>query len=360
MPIPLIIIVFLLIYFLLSFYVAYNGWVWLKESYRFIYKKTFFILMFFISISFFLSQFIHFQVISWIGHIWLVIFMYSLIIFPILNLIYYLNKKRGIKWFGFPMIAFYFFVLIYGSFNMWNPVVVSYDVEIEKEIELDELKILLVSDIHISETVGFKSLKRLINLSDEIDPDMIFLAGDVIDSSIEPYLKYNLGEILSGLTAPMGVYAVLGNHEYYGNDIPLFIEEMNEIGVQVLVDEVINFNDLFNIVGRKDYSDKDRGSIDVLTNNLNKEKPIFLIDHQPREYDQASAAGVDLMVSGHTHKGQLFPANLITKAIYENHYGYLKKAELNTIVSSGYGIWGPPFRIGSRSEVVEINVKFVN
>lgn len=315
--------------------------------------------MFFISISFFLSQFVHFQVISWLGYIWLVIFMYSLILLPVLNLVYYLNKKRGIKWFGFWMISFYLFIIIYGSFNMWNPVVVSYDVEIDKETELDELKILMISDIHISETIGNKFLNRLIKLSDEVEPDMIFLAGDVIDSSIEPYLKYNLGEILADLKAPMGVYAVLGNHEYYGGDIPLFIEEMNDIDVQVLVDEVINFDDLFYIAGRKDNSASDRESIDLLTNNLNKEKPIFLIDHQPREYDEISAAGVDLMVSGHTHKGQLFPANLITKAIYENHYGNYKKDNLHTIVSSGFGIWGPPFRIGSRSEVVEINVKFM-
>ncbi|WNF37949.1 metallophosphoesterase [Bacillaceae bacterium IKA-2] len=280
--------------------------------------------------------------------------------FPILNLVYYLNKKRGIKWFGFGLIPIYLFILIYGSFNMWNPVVVSYDVELYKETELDELKILLVSDIHISETIRNNFINRLINLSDDVEPDMIFLAGDIIDSSIDPYLKHNIGETLVGLTAPMGVYAVLGNHEYYGNDIPIFIEEMNEIGIQVLVDEVINFNDLFYIVGRKDYSDKDRESIDELTSNLSKEKTIFLIDHQPQEFDEVNVAGVDLMVSGHTHKGQLFPGNLITKAIYENHYGYLIKDDLHTIVSSGFGIWGPPFRIGSRSEVVEINVKFVN
>jgi len=93
--------------------------------------------------------------------------------------------------------------------------------------------------------------------------------------------------------------------------------------------------------------------------DLNKEKAILLIDHQPREFAEIKVAGVDVTVSGHTHKGQLFPGNLITKAIYENHYGYLITDELHTIVSSGFGIWGPPFRIGSRSEVVEINIKFI-
>ncbi|WP_241657763.1 metallophosphoesterase [Anaerobacillus alkaliphilus] len=353
------IIAFLFIYFLLAFYVSYNGWVWLKNTYSFSYKKTYFITMFFVSISFFLSQFIHFQLLTWIGYLWLVIFGYGLLLFPILNLIYYLNKKRGLKWFGYSMVAFYLFVFSYGSYNMWSPVVVSYDIELKKETDIDELKILMVSDIHISETIGNRFINRLINLSNQVEPDIIFLAGDVLDNSIDPYLKHNIGETLAGLTAPMGVYAVLGNHEYYGNDIPIFIREMNEINVTVLVDEVYNFNDLFYIVGRKDYSDLERQEIALLTNDLEKDKPIFLIDHQPREFDEVSAAGVDLMVSGHTHKGQLFPGNLITNAIYENHHGYLLKDELHTIVSSGYGIWGPPFRIGSRSEVIEINISFV-
>lgn len=356
----LMIFVFLFVYFLLSFYVAYNGWVWLKKSYGFKYKKLYFFIMFFVAISFVLSRFVHLQILTWIGSIWLVIFGYSLVLLPILNLAYLLNKKRGIKWFGIGIISLYLVVIIYGSLNMWSPVIVNYDVAINKETELDDVTILMISDIHISETIGKNFLTRLINFSKEIEPDMIFLVGDVIDNSIEPYFNNNLGEIMSGLTAPMGVFAALGNHEYYSGDIPVFIKEMNEINVQVLVDEVINYNDLFYIVGRKDYIDKDRKNIDLLTNQLNKAKPIFLLDHQPRAFDEVSAAGIDLMVSGHTHKGQLFPGNLITNAIFENDYGYYKKENLHKIVSSGFGIWGPPFRIGSRSEVVQINVKFVN
>lgn len=360
MLVPFIIIAFLIVYFLLCFYIAYNGWVWLKLSFQFTYKKTYFIVMLLISISFFLHHIYPFFILSWVGYTWMLVMLYSLIVLPIFNLIYFLNKKRGIKWFGYAIFTVLLFVFIYGSYNVWNPIVVSYDVEIEKKTELDELKILMVSDIHINETIGSSYLNWLINKSKEIKPDIIFLAGDVIDNSIEPYLKNKVGETLSGLKAPMGVYAVLGNHEYYGGHIPIFLEEMNDIDVSVLVDEVTNIDDLFYVVGREDYSSKDRKSIEELTHSLNKEKPIFLIDHQPRELEKASAAGVDIMVSGHTHKGQLFPGNYITKAIFENHYGLYKKENLHSIVSSGFGLWGPPFRIGSRSEVVEINVTFVN
>lgn len=82
------------------------------------------------------------------------------------------------------------------------------------------------------------------------------------------------------------------------------------------------------------------------------------MDHQPREYKNMKKAGIDLDLSGHTHGGQLFPANFITHAMYENDYGYLRIGNLHTIVSSGYGLWGPPFRIGTQSEVVVINVTF--
>lgn len=353
------IILSLLLYFALAFYVVYNGWVWLTKTYQFRYKKSYFLVSFLVSISYFLSHVIHSHIVRWVGYIWLIIFAYSLLLFPILNLIYFINKKRGLKWFGFLSIFVFTGVLTFGSYNMWRPVIVTYDVEISGETELEDLKIMLVSDIHISETIGPRFTRRLVSLAREIEPDIIFLAGDVIDNSIEPYFKFQLSEILKDLTAPMGVFTVLGNHEYYGGDIPIFIEEMSAINIETLVDGVVNVDDLFYIVGRKDYSDKERLPIGQLTNDLDKTKPIFLIDHQPREFDEVLAAGVDLIVSGHTHKGQIFPGNLITKAIYENHYGYLQKDNLHTIVTSGYGIWGPQFRIGSRSEVVEINVRFV-
>ncbi|ERN53432.1 metallophosphoesterase [Alkalihalophilus marmarensis] len=357
-------IFFLLIYFSLTFYVAYNGWIWLKKSFGFGFKRTYFLVVFFISISYFLAQFYSISGLLWVGYIWLVVFGYSLLLFPLLNILFFVLKKKRldtrkrIKWAGFIVSLFYLFVFIYGSYNMWNPVVVSYDIEVAKESELDEIKLLLVSDIHISETIGPKTMTELINLSNEVEPDVILLAGDIIDSSIEPYYSHNLGEIMAGLTAPLGVYAVLGNHEYYGDDIPAFIKEMNEIDIEVLVDEAALIDDLFYVIGRKDYSDFNRLPIDELTKDAHHDKPILLIDHQPREFDKVGAAGVDVMVSGHTHKGQLFPGNLITNAIYENHYGHLQLDDLHTIVSSGYGIWGPPFRIGSRAELVEINVEF--
>ncbi|MEH7388549.1 metallophosphoesterase, partial [Bacillus sp. JJ1521] len=112
------------------------------------------------------------------------------------------------------------------------------------------------------------------------------------------------------------------------------------------------------IIGRNDETDKNRVEIRNLVSSLDSSKPLIMLDHQPNELDAAEANEIDLILSGHTHRGQVFPGNLITGMLYENDYGILKKGDLHSIVSSGFGTWGPPLRLGTRSEVVLINVEF--
>lgn len=122
----------------------------------------------------------------------------------------------------------------------------------------------------------------------------------------------------------------------------------------------MDIGDWLTVIGRKDYSDPDRVALGEIVADINSVhgeehgKILLMLDHQPVEYDIAEQEGIDLLVSGHTHYGQIAPAHLITGLIYENDYGYLRKENLHTIVTSGYGFWGPPIRIGSRAEVVLI------
>jgi predicted MPP superfamily phosphohydrolase len=160
------------------------------------------------------------------------------------------------------------------------------------------------------------------------------------------------------INAPFGVYAVLGNHDYYGNDKVKILEEMDKVGIQVLMDEYVDMDGLFYIAGRKEHTDETRGQARNFLQALDTSKPLIMMDHQPRDLAEAKENGVDILLSGHTHRGQLFPANLITNRIYENDWGYLKKGDFYSFVSSGFGVWGPPFRIGTRSEVMVINAKF--
>lgn len=133
---------------------------------------------------------------------------------------------------------------------------------------------------------------------------------------------------------------------------------MTQAGVHVLEDEVLEIAESFYIVGRNDLTDEDRKSISELMREVDKEKLVIMLDHQPTALAEANEYGVDILLSGHTHRGQVFPVNWITSWLFENDYGLLKKDQFHSIVTSGYGFWGPPFRIGSQSEVAKITIYF--
>lgn len=352
-------VLFLLVYVAINFYVGLNGWSWLKTTFSFKYKKTYIAFISISASSLFIGRGIDFLPITLLGYLWLIIIGYSLIILPVANLIVFLfRKKNSKKWVGYGVVSIFVFVLIYGSYNAWTPVVKEYNIKINKQVSEDNLKILMVSDLHSGNIVGEKHLKKLVKEVNKIKPDMVIIAGDIIDDNIEPFLHNNLGDTLKEMKAPLGVYAVMGNHDYYGDDKEALLKEMNRIGIKLLPDEYIKVNDELYIVGREDYKIKDRKALSYIIEGTDKNKPYILIDHQPTGYDEALENGMDLIVSGHTHRGQIAPGNLITNRIFENDYGYLQKENLHTIVSSGYGTWGPPLRIGSQSEIVIINVEF--
>ena len=132
-------------------------------------------------------------------------------------------------------------------------------------------------------------------------------------------------------------------------------------GIIVLRDEYKLVDNSFYVVGRDDVSisriKSKRKDLKDIINNVDKNKPIIVIDHNPSSMNESLESNIDLQVSGHTHKGQLAPFNLIVKGIFEDYYGYMKKNNFNIVVSSGYGTWGPPLRIGSRSEIVNIIIQ---
>ena len=354
----LLILFVLLIYSLLCFYIGYNGWIWLKTTRFMVYKKTYIVIMVLLSLSFFIGRFWSWLPIQFIGGFWLVLLGYSLLLLPLINLAVYLLKKKWIFQIGLAVITFFVVVLIYGSYNAWSPIVTTYEIAIEKQSTEKELKLVVVSDLHLGGIVGEKHLKRLVAEVDALHPDVILIPGDIIDDYIAPYITKKMGHTLGKLHAPLGIYAVPGNHDYYGNDVDQLVTEMEKIGIHVLADETTLVANDFYIAGRKDLAANGRITTRALLADLDRSKPLIMMDHQPVEFDEAKDNGVDLLLSGHTHRGQLFPANLITRFIFENHYGYLQKDQLQSIVTSGFGTWGPPLRIGSRAEIVVINLTF--
>jgi len=169
-------------------------------------------------------------------------------------------------------------------------------------------------------------------------------------------------ETFGELKPRLGTFIALGNHEYYGGEVKETVDSLEKVGIPVLRDSYVKIADSFYIVGRDDpavsRSGKLRKDLNMVLAGVDKSLPIILLNHQPIELDAAQKEGVDLQLSGHTHRGQIFPANLVTSRLYEKDWGYLKKDTLQLIVTSGYGTWGPALRIGNTPEIVNISITF--
>jgi predicted MPP superfamily phosphohydrolase len=186
-------------------------------------------------------------------------------------------------------------------------------------------------------------------------------AGDVFDVDVTDEFERRAGSIIAEIKAPYGVYAVTGNHEYYGG-LARAVACLAKAGVTVLQDSVVCVAEAFYIAGRKDraaerMSGGRRGLADIVA-GLDSSLPLILLDHQPFHLEEAQRCGADLQISGHTHHAQLFPLNLLYRWIYEKSRGYLVKGNTQYVVSCGAGTWGPPVRTSSPSEIVNIRVTF--
>jgi predicted MPP superfamily phosphohydrolase len=253
--------------------------------------------------------------------------------------------------------------ITFGFINAVIPVVRKYDITINKPAgDLKSFRIAAVSDIHLGSIIRKRSMKKLSGMLKKINPDVVFLLGDIVDGEIGPVLR---DDLLSYFTCPKcrdGLFAITGNHEFIGGAATT-IPYIEKNGIRILKDEVVTLDGGIQIIGRIDrdgsrFNGKDRLPIKELMKQVDNSKPVILLDHQPLRLNEAASAGIDLQLSGHTHNGQMWPLNYITGMIYELSYGYKKIGNSQFIVSSGFGIWGPRVRSGSRPEVLEINITF--
>ncbi|OXM14625.1 metallophosphoesterase [Paenibacillus herberti] len=359
---------FLALYLLIVFYIGWSGWTWIKPAVSHRFRLFYIIALVFLASSLILSRVIEGSaILSIIGSYWIAIFGLLAMLLPLVHLMVWLTKLTKVprhsvqKWSGIATLILLIILLGYGSFNAFSPTVRSYDVNIDKKgPESGELHIVMASDMHFGYLSGRGHAERMVEEINALKPDIVVLPGDIVDDDIFPFQDRGVGDILSKIEAPLGVFASLGNHDQYKGETEELIGLIEKSGIQVLYDETIEVGGWLTLVGRKDYSERERADLVSLTEEIDRSKPILMLEHQPIELDIAEEQGIDLMVSGHTHKGQIAPGNLITSRLFENDWGQLQKGQLNSIVSSGYGFWGPPIRIGSRSEVTSIHVRFSN
>jgi len=274
------------------------------------------------------------------------------------------NSKNSSSVIGMIVSIALIVLLAYGTYNGRHAVVREYDITIPKKANnISELNIVMVSDIHIGTIIHNGRLISMVDKINSLKPDIVLLAGDIVDGNMDSFINENMSKTFGKIKAPLGVYAVPGNHDYISEHTNDLIKELKKAGVKTLVDDKVKIVDSFYIIGRNDLSSerdtkKKRMTAEELLKDVDKNLPLIMMDHQPYHLEEAESSGIDIQFSGHTHKGQLFPSDLITKMLYELDWGYLKKSQLNTFVSSGFGTWGPPIRIGSKAEIVNVKVHF--
>jgi predicted MPP superfamily phosphohydrolase len=295
-----------------------------------------------------------------IGTAWFFIFLYLLMAFLLIDLIgLILPKFKPFfihQWSSTViLLALLAVIFIGGNVVYHHQVRVPLNIKIRKTLKRP-LKIVAVSDLHLGYTIGPDEAASWVEKINTEKPDIILIAGDIVDYSIRPLLHDHTANVLAKLHAPLGVYACMGNHDYMAH-IDRIIPFIHQTGIRLLRDEVVRPDSSFYLVGRDDRSNPHRKSLKEILKNSDTTQPIILLDHQPYHLEEAEHNGVDFQFSGHTHRGQVFPINLITDALYEKSHGFLKKGPTNIYVSSGIGIWGGKFRIGSRSEYVVINLQ---
>ncbi|MFV0392620.1 MAG: metallophosphoesterase [Paludibacteraceae bacterium] len=268
------------------------------------------------------------------------------------------NFEKLRFWASLIVVSLVTIMMIIGHIKFNHPQVVHLNIESSKPLQNKLLKIVAVSDIHIGTSIDKSRLAKYVTLINAQQPDLVLIAGDLIDRAIKPVIDQDMDEELRQIVAPLGVYAVYGNHEYYGEDKNKTADFYKRSNITVLHDSVALIRDEIYVIGRVDRTDSKRASLESFIEDLDGINPRILLDHQPYNLQDAENNRIDLQFSGHTHNGQMFPGNLIVKKIFEQGYGYLKKGDTHYYVSSGLGLWGPQYRIGTQSELVVVDFKY--
>jgi uncharacterized protein len=364
----------------INFYIGLRGWQWGQAAAPFpLNAWAYWIPFGTISFSFLLARFVRqvfrhpvTNVLSVVGGYWLAILLYLLPILLAVDAARVLNRWLGVvpqtrttvSVVGTTIVLLVGIALLYGSWRARNPVVVRYNVAIPKSGGKHEaLHVVLVSDTHLGAINQMPRLRHMVEMVNGLEPDLVLIAGDLIDEDIDPFVEQNMAAELRKLQPRLGTYAVLGNHDHPAGPVAELRRQFEQAGVRLLVDEWVSVDDSFYVIGRDDLSGRfhtgrARQPLDKLLEQVDPSLPLILMDHQPHRLEEAQAAGIDLQVSGHTHRGQMFPNNYLTGRIFELDWGYLRKGATQVIVSLGFGTWGPPVRIGNRPEVVSIRVRF--
>lgn len=310
-----------------------------------------------------------------IGNYYLGLIIYAFFVLILLFIIRLFLKRVSKKMYiiiGFIAIILVIGINIYGVINSNIIHTTRYSVNISKKSSVESLKIVMVADLHLGYNKGYNMIKNMVNKINKEKPDVVVIAGDIFDNNYDALDNPDdMIKELKRIKTKYGVYAVYGNHDIkenvlfgftFGNNkqsdsrMNKFLKNSN---IKLLKDDYVLIKDSIYLYGRPDYNKSiKRKSVKGVVNKMDKSKPIIVVDHQPKELDDLAMNGVDLDLSGHTHDGQIFPLNLFVKLAYKNSYGIKNIGNMNSIVTSGIGIYGPNMRVLTKAEITSITVNF--
>ena len=287
-----------------------------------------------------------------IGTSWLIILLYLFMAFLLLDIGRWVHLVPATflknSWSGtLAVTAFMFIIFLYGNIHYHQKVRQPLTLTTGKTLSR-KMKVVMLSDLHLGYHNRRSEFAKWVDKINEEKADLILVAGDIIDKNIQPLEEQEMHQEFLRLNAP--VVACLGNHEYYGGESNalLFYKKAD---ITLLRDSVTTVGDLC-IIGRDDRSNPKRKTLSELMKGVDRTKYLVVLDHQPIQLEEAEQNGIDFQLSGHTHHGQVWPISWITESIYECAFGEWQRGSTRYYVTSGIGIWGGKFRIGTRSEYV--------
>lgn len=248
-------------------------------------------------------------------------------------------------------------LFVYGYFNYMHKERVTLTLQSVKPMQRQH-RLVMLTDLHLGYHNRADEFRKWVDMVNVEQPEAILIAGDIIDGSIRALIDQDMAAEFRRLKAP--VYACLGNHEYISGE-PRAKKFYQDAGIHLLIDNhslvPLSGGDTILVVGRDDRTNKKRASLQHLMESAPKGYYTILMDHQPYHLEEAQQVGIDFQLSGHTHYGQVWPVSWIEDIIYEDAFGPLQKGNTHYYVSSGIGIWGGKFRIGTRSEYVVADIR---
>jgi len=307
------------------------------------------------------------SLLAWVIFSWMGILMFlvlSLLAADIILLISNLVQLGGFNIplnkhiLGYAVIAATVILSIISLWKAVRPVMVK-DVSVKLARlpkEMDGLRIVQITDLHIGPTISGKKMLDVIKKVNVLNPEIVVITGDLVDGSVAELKEHILH--LMDLHPKYGTYFVTGNHEYYSG-VDEWVAYLSAIGVKVLRNEIATIyhnGHAIDLAGVDDYHGHQ--DIPAALAGRNQNTPVILLAHQPAAIEEASLHNVDLQISGHTHGGQIWPWNYAVRLQqpYVNGLHKHKNTQTQIYISSGTGYWGPPMRLGTKAEITNITL----